>query len=102
MGLSELYEDFQDEAWLSFHGGSINEQDDYYTYLHEWIDNAVIYRHDCVKYLTNNEDYYFLEHDVYGRPNDIYQAAYACIYDYFINEGMYDLWAQMEEVLNED
>ena len=102
MGLSELYEDFQDEAWLAFHQGEINEQDDYYTFLHEWIDNAVIYNHDCVKYLTNNEEYYFLDHDVYGRADNINQAAYACIYDFFIEEGMYDLWKQMEEVLNED
>ncbi len=101
MKLENLLHNFQDEAWLAFHGGEINDSDDFHQYLHESIDNAVIYNHDCKEYLTNNEEYYFLEHDVYGRANNIHQAAYACIYDYFVNNDVFDLWDEMEKVLDE-
>ena len=101
MKLEKLLYDFQEEAWLAFHGGEINDNDDFYQYMHDYIDNSVIYNHDCVEYLTNNEEYYFLDHDVYGRPDNINQAAYACIYDYFLNNDVFDLWNEMEEVLNE-
>ena len=101
MKLENLLNDFQDEAWLAFHGGEINDSDDFYQCLHESIDNAVIYNYDCKEYLTNNEEYYFLEHDLYGRPDNIHQAAYACIYDYFVNNDVFDLWDEMEKVLDE-
>lgn len=101
MKLEKLLYDFQEEAWLAFHGGEINDNDDFYQYMYDYIDNSVIYNHDCVEYLTNNEEYYFLDHDVYGRPDNINQAAYACIYDYFVNNDVFDLWNEMEEVLDE-
>ncbi len=101
MKLEDLLHDFQDEAWLAFHGGEINDEDDFYQYFHNYTDNAVIYNYDCKEYLTNNEEYYFLEHDVYGRPDDINQAAFGCIHDYFVNNDVFDLWNEMEKVLNE-
>ena len=101
MKLEKLLYDFQEEAWLAFHGGEINDNDDFYQYMHDYIDNSVIYNHNCVEYLTNNEEYYFLDHDVYGRPDNINQAAYACIYDYFVNNDVFDLWNEMEKVLDE-
>ncbi len=38
-----IVQDFSDEAWLSFHQGEINDEDDFYNFKHEWIDNKVIY-----------------------------------------------------------
>ncbi len=101
MNIDELLQDFQDEAWYAFHQGEINNSDDFYTYFHEFIDNAVIYNYDCSTYLKNNEEYYFLDHDVYGRPDNINQAAFACIYDYFVNNDVFDLWNEMEKTLEE-
>lgn len=96
--LQELLEDFQEQAWYEFHASHINEQDDFYTFMHEWVDNAVIYTHDCENILENNSEYHYLEHDIFGRPNNIAQAVYACLYDYFIENDGY-LWNEMEEVL---
>ena len=101
MKLENLLHYFQDEAWLAFHGGEINDSDDFYQYFHDYINTAVIYDYACKEYLTNNEEYYFLDHDVYGRPDDIYQAAFICIYDYFVNNNVFDLWNEMEKVLDE-
>ena len=41
--LRNLHENFRDEVWLAFHQGEVNDQDDFYNYLHEYIDSAVIY-----------------------------------------------------------
>ena len=99
--LRELHENFRDEIWEEFHASMINNQDDFYDYFHHWIDNAVIYTRDCEAILEGNSEYHYLEHDVYGRPDNIAQAAYACLYDYIMDHSDTPNWEQMENVLNE-
>ena len=99
--LRDLHEDFIDEIWVEFHASTINNQDDFYDYFHEWIDNAVIYTSDCEAILESNSEYHYEDHDVYGRPNNISQAAYACLHDYLMDHIDTPNWEQMETVLNE-
>tara|TARA_S200002703_G_scaffold23144_3_gene19926 strand:+ start:364 stop:720 length:357 start_codon:yes stop_codon:yes gene_type:complete len=100
--LHNLLEDFQDSVWHDFHDSDINSQDDFYEYLHNFIDNAVIYTYECEEILEGNSDYHYLEHDIYSRPTNIAQAAYACLYDYLQEEGCLSIWNEMEEVLNKE
>lgn len=100
--LRDLHENFRDEIWVEFHASMINNQDDFYDYFHHWIDNAVIYTRDCEAILEGNSEYHYLEHDVYGRPDNIAQAAFACLYDYIMDHSDTVTWAEMETVLNEE
>ena len=100
--LRNLHENFRDEVWLAFHQGEVNDQDDFYNYLHEYIDSAVIYTSDCESILTGNSEYHYEDHDLYGRPNNISQAAFACLYDYITDHIDTPTWEQMETVLNEE
>lgn len=97
--LSGMENDIADELWYAFHGGDINNSEDFYEYIHEWIDNQVIYTYDCEKILKQNMEYCFDEHDIYGRPENIHQAAYACLYDYIIESDVFDIWEDMEATL---
>lgn len=99
--LNSLQEDFNNEVWNDFHGGEINSHDDFYEYLHNYIDTAVIYYNNCNAILEDNSDYHYLEHDLFSRPNNITQAAYACLYDYLTEHDDTVVWSQLEEVLNE-
>ena len=99
--LNELQQEFNDEVWNAFHGAEINDQDDFYEYLHAYIDNAVIYYADCDAILEGNSDYHYNEHDLFDRPNSLEQAAYACLYDYLTENDDTVVWSQLEEVLNE-
>ena len=99
--LIDLQEDFNENAWNDFHGGDINTDDDFYDYMHQYIENAIIYHKDCDAILENNSDYHYHEHDLWGRPDNISQAAYACLYDYLTENDDTVVWSQMEEVLNE-
>ena len=97
--LTEMDQNFSEEAWYAFHGGDINDQDDFYEYFHQWVDNAVIYGCDCEAILEGNMEYCFEEHEVFGKPNNIYQAAYACLYDYLMDSPDTVTWSDMEEWL---
>ena len=99
--LIDLQEDFNENAWNDFHNGDINTDDDFYDYMHQYIENAIIYYKDCDAILENNSDYHYHEHDLWGRPDNITQAAYACLYDYLTENDDTVVWSQMEEVLNE-
>ena len=99
--LRDLHEDFRDEIWDAFHSGDINNQDDFQDFFYEWIDNAVIYTHDCEAILENNSEYHYNEHGLWGRPENIAQAAYACLYDYIMDSPDTVTWEQMEHVLHE-
>ena len=99
--LRDLHEDFRDEIWVEFHASMINNQDDFYNYLHEYIDSAMIYTSDCESILSGNMEYCFDEHDLYGRPNNMIQAAFACLYDYIMDHPDTPTWEQVETVLNE-
>ena len=99
--LFEMDQSFSEDAWHAFHGGDINNQDDFYDFFHEWIDNAVIYTYEVEAILESNSEYHYLERDVFGRPNNIAQAAYACLYDHLMDSPDTVTFAAMEEVLNE-
>ena len=88
--LRELLEEYIESYWYDFHSGHINDEDEAQEYLHSFIDNAVIYTHDCEKILENNSEYHYDDHDTFGRPNNIAQAAYACVYDYFESSPDYN------------
>lgn len=99
---SEKVQDIMDNAWLEFHGGNINSDEEFYDFIQQEIDNAVIYNYDCETYLKGNMDYCFEEHDLWGKAENVNQAAYALLYDYSVEEGAYGIWSEMEEVLNEE
>jgi len=81
--LDALTHDFTDEVWDLFHKGEINNTDEIYESLHTYCDNAVIYNHECQEILQDaNMDYCFHDHHVFGKPENIYQAAYVCVFDY--------------------
>ena len=59
-------------------------EDEFHDCLMENIDNMVIYTHDC-KNIVHDLDYdIFQEHDVWGRAENWSQAAFAALYDLFI------------------
>ena len=99
--LNEQDQSFSEDAWHAFHGGDINNQDDFYDFFYEWIDNAVIYTYNCEAILENNSEYHYNEHGLWGRPENIAQAAYACLYDYIMDHPDTPSWEQLENVLNE-
>ena len=75
--LNELQQDFNEEVWNAFHGAEINDHDDFYEYMHVYIDNSVIYYANCEAILENNSDYHYNEHDLFGRPNSLLQQTTA-------------------------
>ena len=93
--LHNLLEEYIECFWHDFHSGDINDEDKAQEYLHSFIDNAVIYTYECEKILENNSEYHYLDHDTFGRPNNISQAAYVCVYDYF--ESSPDYTAMINE-----
>ena len=98
--LIDLQQEFTDAAWYDFHNKNINDQDDFYNYFHEYIDNAVIYKSECEEILKGNSEYSYEDHDLFGRPNNVEQAAYGCLYDYLMEHPDTVTFAEMEEVLN--
>lgn len=98
--LNDILHDFNDEAWLSFHGGSINDQDDFYDYLHQWINDKVEIE-DAHLLLRYNEEYAFYDHEIFGQPANTKQAAFCVIYDYLLGSHETVAWDEMQEVLDE-
>lgn len=99
--LTGMDQEFSDDAWYAFHGGDINNQDDFYDFFHTWIDDQVIYTYDCEAILEGNSEYHYNEHDDFGRPENIAQAAYACLYDYLLDSPDTVTFSEMEKELKE-
>ena len=99
--LKEMEQELSDDIWDAFHKDEINDQDDFYVFFHEWIDNAVIYTYDCEQILKGNSEYNYNEHELWGRPENISQAAYACLYDYFMDNPDTITFDELEKALNE-
>lgn len=99
--LAEMDQDFSEEAWIEFHKGNINTQDDLYDHLMAFIENQVIYTYDNEAILAGNSEYCFEEHELFGRPNNIAQAAFAVVYDYITESSDTVTWDEMEKVLQE-
>ena len=60
------------------------DQDEFHDILMEEIDNMVIYTNEC-KEIVNDLDYdIFKEHNIWGKAENWSQAAYAALYDLFI------------------
>ena len=100
--LRNLHEDFRDEVWLAFHQGEVNDQDEFYTYFHEYIDNAVIYTSDCEAILSGNRNIimktmtYMADQIIYLKLRML--AYMITLWIILIHQH----WEQMETVLNEE
>jgi len=91
-------QDFNEDAWYDFHEGAINNQDDFYEYFTQWIDNKVIYNSDA-KNICDNLNYdVFAEHE-FGRSKGWSQAGYNALYDCLIDHNDTVTWAEMEDTL---
>lgn len=99
--LIEMEQELSDDIWNAFHKSEINDQDEFYDFFHEWIDNAVIYYSDCEAILENNSEYHYREHELWGRPENIAQAAYACLYDYLMDHPDTITFDELEKAINE-
>ena len=77
----DLVHEFNDDMWLMYHDGTIDNNDDFYDQKHEWIDNKVIHTYECKQICSELFYDIFQEHDVFGKANNWSQAAYAAIYD---------------------
>lgn len=99
--LTGMDQEVSDYLWHEFHCGNLNDEDDYYTLFYEWIDNQVIYYAECEAILEGNLEYCFIEHEIYGRPENSPQAAYACLYDYLMYSPDLVRFDEMQEVLQD-
>ena len=92
---------FNEDAWHDFHEANINNQDDFYDYLTQWIDNKVTYVFDARNICDNLMADIFAEHDLYGRAENWYKAGYNALYDCLTENDDTVTWSEMEHILNE-
>tara|TARA_B100000212_G_C27273712_1_gene489956 strand:+ start:260 stop:568 length:309 start_codon:yes stop_codon:yes gene_type:complete len=81
MNKDDLVYEFNDDMWLMYHDGTVDDEDDFYNEMHEWIENKVIYTYECKKICDELDYDIFEEHDVFGKANNWSQAAFAALYD---------------------
>ena len=77
----ELVHEFNDDMWLMYHDGTIDNENDFWEQKHQWIDNKVIYTYESKQICDALEYDIFEDHDIFGKANNWSQAAYAAIYD---------------------
>lgn len=96
----DYVQDFNEHAWYDFHGGTINDQDDFYAYFTQWIENKVTYTFEARDICDNLEADVFADHE-FGRAENWTQAGYNALYDclYFHDDTV--TWDEMDDVLNE-
>ena len=99
--LTGMEQELSDYIWDAFHKGEINDQDDFYDLLHQWLDDQVIYTSDCEAILEKNMEYCFDEHEIWGIPEYTAQAAYACLYDYILDSPDAITFCDIEKKINE-
>lgn len=85
MNIDDLVYEFNDDMWLLWHDGTIDNDDDFYNQKHEWIDNKVIYTYECKKICDELDYDIFEDHDLFGKAENWSQAAFAALYD-LLNE----------------
>ena len=85
MNIDDLVYEFNDDMWLLWHDGTIDDDDDFYNQKHEWIDNKVIYTYECKKICDELDYDIFEDHDLFGKAENWSQAAFAALYD-LLNE----------------
>jgi hypothetical protein len=96
----DYVQDFNEHAWYDFHGGTINDQDDFYAYFTQWIENKVTYTFEARDICDNLDADVFAEHE-FGRAENWTQAGYNALYDCLIDHDDTVTWDEMEHVLNE-
>tara|TARA_R100000278_G_scaffold86638_1_gene66178 strand:+ start:332 stop:643 length:312 start_codon:yes stop_codon:yes gene_type:complete len=78
----DLVYEFNDDMWYLYHQGTIDNSDDFEREMHQWLENKVIYRDDCKKYINELNVYNpFEDHDIFGRANNWYEAGYNALWD---------------------
>ena len=95
----DYVQDFNEDAWYDFHGGTINDQDDLYDYLIQWIENKVTYTFDARNICDNLDADIFAEHE-FGRAENWSQAGYNALYNCLTENDDTVTWAEMEHVQN--
>tara|TARA_R110002049_G_scaffold104210_1_gene250639 strand:+ start:972 stop:1364 length:393 start_codon:yes stop_codon:yes gene_type:complete len=90
----DYVQDFNDHAWDDFHEGTINDQDDFYDYFTQWIDNKVTYTFDAKSICDNLDADIFAEHE-FGRAENWGQAGYNALYDCLMDHDDTVTWADM-------
>ena len=96
----DYVQDFNDHAWHDFHGGTINDQDDFYAYFTQWIENKVTYTFEARDICDNLDADVFAEHE-FGRAENWTQAGYNALYDCLMDHDDTVTWSEMEHILNE-
>ena len=96
----DYVQDFNDHAWDDFHEANINDQDDFYDYFTQWIENKVTYTFEAKNICDNLDADIFAEHE-FGRAENWTQAGYNALYDCLIDHDDTVTWTEMEHVLNE-
>ena len=94
---------YKEENWYNdiidrLKDNEVTDQDDFYDVLHQAIDNMVIYNSESQRIVDDLNYDVFQEHDVFGRADNISQAAYAALYDLF-EEGdfTYEDYNELQE-----
>jgi hypothetical protein len=59
------------------------DEDDMHNIMHEEIDSMVIYNSESQRIVDDLNYDVFQEHEIFGRADNISQAAYAALYDLF-------------------
>ena len=96
----DYVQDFNDDAWYDFHEANINNQDDFYDYFTQWIENKVTYTFDAKNICDNLDADIFAEHE-FGRAENWSQAGYNGLYDCLMDHDDTVTWSEMEHILNE-
>ena len=96
----DYVQDFNDHAWDDFHEANINNQDDFYAYFTQWIENKVTYTFDAKSICDNLDADIFAEHE-FGRAENWTQAGYNALYDCLMDHDDTVTWSEMEHILNE-
>ena len=96
----DYVQNFNEDAWYDFHEANINDQDDFYDYLTQWIDNKVTYTFEARDICDNLEADVFADHE-FGRAENWTQAGYNALYDCLMDHDDTVTWDEMEDVLNE-
>jgi len=96
----DYVQDFNEHAWHDFHEANINDQDDFYAYFIQWIENKVTYTFEARDICDNLEADVFADHE-FGKAENWTQAGYNALYDCLMDHDDTVTWDEMEHVLNE-
>lgn len=83
----KLTEDFNRYANDAYNDGVFTDQDGFYEWVHQYVDDEVIYTHHCKEICEALNYDIFEDHDIWGKAENWSQAAYACLYDHIYETG---------------